>query len=375
MLTPRLAPASRGPRKVRPDLGGWPRRAAGATVLAVALALSSCATVEPEREQRAPLYFPSPPAPARLVYEMVLRSPRDLVLDEDAATAELLIGPSSPRVVYEKPFDVAARNGRIYISDTVAGLVHVFDVPRRRYFQIGVRRAGQIVKPMGIALDGASRVYVADIESRAIHVYDRLGLYLKRIGGPEDFAGPSSVAVNRSGDRIYVVDNGGIYSDDHRVVAFDDAGDRLFAIGRRGDETGEFFLPTDAAVAPDGTLYVLDSGNFRVQAFDAEGRFLRHWGANGARAGLFARPRQIAVDDRGSVYVSDAGFGNIQIFSPRGDVLFAIGRFGQRDEPARFAVIAGVTIDETGRLYVVDQFFRKVEIYRFLSGPMSPTVR
>ena len=71
-----------------------------------------------------------------------------------------------------------------------------------------------------------------------------------------------------------------------------------------------------AAVAADGTLYVLDSGNFRVQAFDREGTFLRAFGKAGVNTGNFARPRGIAVDDEGRIYVSDASFNNFQIFQP-----------------------------------------------------------
>ena len=139
----------------------------------------------------------------------------------------------------------------------------------------------------------------------------------------------------------------------HRVVVYDQNGSRLSVIGKRGMGEGEFNLPTQEAVAPDETLYVLDGGNFRVQVFTPQGKFLRAWGENGRNFGNLARPRGLAVDADGVVYVSDAPFRNVQHFSARGQLLLAIG-----GEEVR---------DELGHVYIVDQPFAKIDVLRRLS--------
>ena len=42
----------------------------------------------------------------------------------------------------------------------------------------------------------------------------------------------------------------------------------------------------------------------------------------------------------------------------------SIGDRGARDGPGHYMLPAGINVDETGRVYVVDQFYRKVDIYR-----------
>ena len=52
-----------------------------------------------------------------------------------------------------------------------------------------------------------------------------------------------------------------------------------FAIGAQ-EPVGQFNLPRGVAVAPDGTVYVADSGNDRIQRFSADGVFLGTWSIN-----------------------------------------------------------------------------------------------
>lgn len=211
---------------------------------------------------------------------------------------------------------------------------------------------------------------MVDATARRVVVFDALGLFLGQIDGSQRWVRPSAVAVSAAGDRIHVVDTGGVDSDQHRVWVHDADGRALGAIGQRGSLDGQFNLPTDAAMAPDGTLWVLDAGNFRVQAFDAAGRYLRQFGALGTSVGQFARPRGLAVDRDGLVYVSDAAFCNLQVFQPDGVPLLAIGSRAERgaetDQPGRYLLPAKLAADETGRLYVVDQFLHKVEVIRRL---------
>jgi len=320
---------------------------------------------------KGPLIWPQPPDQPRFAYETVLRSPADIAKKETAKEQLIrdLSGAAAVSSVpaFEKPSSIAARNGRIYVIDTGTNSIIVFDVPRRKLYRFGQRQPGALVKPAGLALDKEMNVYVADTKQRRVLVYDSLGLFLRTLGSPDDLERPTGVAVSRDGERIYVIDRSDNESDHHQVVVYGKNGDKIKVIGSRGIGDGQFNVPLQGTVAPDGTLYVLDSGNFRVQAFDRDGNFLNAFGRVGANLGNLARPRGIAVDDEGNVYVSDASFNNIQIFKPDGQLLLTIGRAASKSNPGQFGLINGVAVDETGRIYAVDQYFNKVEVFRRLS--------
>jgi DNA-binding beta-propeller fold protein YncE len=320
---------------------------------------------------RGPVVWPAPPEQPRYAYEATLRNAASLQGDAGTGSLQRLLSGEDPsRASFGKPLAVAAGRGYVYVSDTEGRRIFVFDLPRRRTFSFGLRREGELKKPAGIALDAQGAVHVVDATARRVVVFDALGLYQRQIDGSAQWVRPSAVAVNASGDRLYVVDTGGVESPQHRVWVYDGDGRPLGRIGQRGSGPGEFNLPTDAAVGPDGTLWVLDAGNFRVQAFDREGRFLRQFGSVGNGIGQFARPRGLAVDRSGLVCVADAAFCNLQVFQPDGRLLLAIGSRAdagaERDLPGRYLLPAKLAADETGRLYVVDQFLHKVEVLRKL---------
>ncbi len=335
-----------------------------------AVLLSACSTVEERKPYDGPLIWPQPPDQPRFAYETMLRSPADIVIvPEEAKLREVLTGKAavSDKPVMDKPSAIVARNGKIYVADTGTNTIVVFDVPRQRVFRFGTREPGNLAKPAGLAMDSQMNILVADSKLRKVMVYDSLGLLVSIIGSPDDLERPTGVAVSRDGERIYVVDRSYNDSDKHRVVVYDKMGKKLQVIGTRGSGDGQFNVPLQAAVAPDGTLYVLDSGNFRVQAFDRDGKFLRKFGNVGKEFGNFGRARGIAVDDDGLVYVTDASFNNFQIFNPDGQLLLAIGQSSLESNPGRYGMLNGIAVDETKRVYVVDQLFNKVEVIRRLT--------
>lgn len=341
------------------------------SILSVVLVLAACAggDIKPSAEK---IYWPAPPDPPRFVYEATLRSEESIkVLTSEERLRRTLTGVVDKDGVFQKPFDVAARNGSVVVTDTVSRLGYIFNLPRQKLYRFGnvgtAGAPGVLAKPMGVAMDGRQFIYVADVGARRVFVYDALGMYVRSIGGHEDLDRPVDVAVNDDGSRVYVVDAGGIESQKHGFVAYDGEGKKLFAVQSRGTEKGSFNLPTQAAVAPDGTVYILDGGNFRIQAFSAEGSLLRTWGEAGRNFGNLARPRGLAVDRAGNVYVSDAAYRNVQVFNPEGKLLLALGGKGLMDEPGQYALPAGVAVDELDYVFVVDQLFFKVDVLRKLS--------
>ena len=327
----------------------------------------SCTPAEPPAEIEPPVY-PPPPAIARYRHELALRSGDDLFQRSSSERLRrLALGLSSAgEASLEKPFAVAAAKGRIFVTDTVLAAVHAFDIPRRRYFRFGYRREGTLRAPLGIAVAPNGTVMVADRGRAEIVVFDPLGLYLRAFGRDVDLERVTDIAISPQGDRMLLVDAGGLESDRHRLVEVDANGRTIRSIGTRGTAPGEFNLPTAATYLPDGRIAALDAGNFRVQVLDSDGHHLRSFGAVGDGPGQLARPKDIAADLDGNLFVSDTAFGNVQIFTSQGELLMSLGSFDRRDTPGGFVLLSGIAIDETRRVYAVDQLHRKIEVFRRL---------
>jgi S1-C subfamily serine protease len=77
----------------------------------------------------------------------------------------------------------------------------------------------------------------------------------------------------------------------------------------------------DVAGASDGSLYVLDSADWRIESYALDGAFVLQWGQSGGGAGEFIAPIAIAVGRDASVYVADEGDGRVQRFTSDGDFL------------------------------------------------------
>jgi tripartite motif-containing protein 71 len=177
-----------------------------------------------------------------------------------------------------------------------------------------------------------------------------LSTWGRDLGAPGQFREPAGVAVAPDGT-VYVVDSG-----NHRIQYFDSTGTYLGQWGRQGNRQGsgdgEFNTPFGVAVAPDGTVYVTDTLNYRVQAFDNSGTFLGTWGREGSADGEFNTPMGVAVAPDGTVYIVDAGNYRIQYFDTAGAYL---GQWGSPGTAAgMFSGPIGVAVASDGTVYVAD---------------------
>ena len=337
------------------------------------LILSGCASAPPPQSfDPAPVY-PAPPDKPRFIYERTLQDNEDVEKITGLERLKIMATGRAPQVQgLVKPYGVAVHQGRVYVTDTAQDAVLMFDIPGGHFSQFGQDEPGRLQKPIGITISKQGEVFVADVTARRVLVYDLDGHYLRSLGSNELLRRPVGVAVSPDGTRLYVVDVGGISNNDHRVQVFDPkTGTHLQTIGTRGEGKGQFNLPLQAATGPDGTLYVVDGGNFRVEAFDPEGKFLFTFGEVGRFPGQFARPKGIATDKDGNIYVVDTAFGNVQIFNKEGHVLMFIGNRDRAGKPGKFFLPAGVAVGEDGRVYMVDQYFRKIDIFKPLPDKVA----
>lgn len=341
-------------------------RLAMAVAVLIPLMFAAGCSGPPVAPESKELAFPGPPDDPKFYFERTIFSSADVVpASEQDMLANLLTGQSAGAEGLAKPYAIAVHQGRLFVSDSVERKVKVFDIPGGKVSSYGDPDELPLIKPMGLDVDRAGNLYVADITERTVFVISPQGKLLRRIGSKADFDRPTSVTVDPEGIRVFVVDIGGVQSEHHRVRVFDAlSGAFLFDIGTRGSTDGKFNLPRDVAIGKDRRLYVTDGGNFRVQVFDWDGKFIKAWGKVGKQPGDFARPKEIATDNDGNVYIADAAFGNVQIFDPEGLLLMFIGTRSEQNRPAGYMLPSGVFVDEDGRIYLVDQWFRKIDIYR-----------
>ncbi len=350
-------------------------------ILLIAIAvLSSCTTSTPVQEtvakkESGQLAFPPKPDEPHYYFERMIRGNLDILPDDDDGLLKrALTGEKRKAIGFVKPYAIAVRHGRIYVGDAPRRSVMVFDIPAQKFSQIGVEEDddghGKLARPMGLDIDKAGNLYVLDASLHQVMVYSEDGKFLRSFGDSTLLYKPAGLAVTPDGTRVYAVDIGGSSSDEHKVVVFDGiTGKFLHNLGHRGTGPGEFNLPRDVTIAPDGSIYVVDGGNFRVQKFNKDEKYLSSFGALGRQSGQFSRPKEAAVDSSGNVYVVDAAFGNFQIFNPEGKLLLAIGSRSNTNGPALYSLPAGIAIDDDGRIYVVDQYFTKVDVFRPIDTP------
>jgi DNA-binding beta-propeller fold protein YncE len=331
------------------------------------LLLAGCATPQQPREIKL-LAFPPAPEQPRYYYERTLVTANQVKgQDSESRLRALLTGEKiTGGAPFGKPYDVAVHKGRVFITDTVHRAVIVMDFVEGKSFHIGDRGdEGDLSKPLGIAVDDQGNLFVSDSTLKTVVAYDRNGQFLRSIGGDDLLERPAGIDVNPQGTRLYVVDVGGVSSQNHRIQVFNtQTGELVRTIGTRGNTEGTFNLPRDVTLGKDGLLYVTDGGNFRIQVLTQEGEFVRSWGRPGARMGNFSRPKGIATDKDGYIYAVDTAFGNFQVFNSEGQLMIFVGERSEVPGPARYMLPAGIDIDEDGRIYMVDQYYKKVDIYR-----------
>jgi len=134
--------------------------------------------------------------------------------------------------------------------------------------------------PKAIVVDQESNLYVADEKNNSIRKITPDGMVTTLTGGTEGFQdgvlaeakfhGPTGLAIDTLGN-MYVAEFG-----NHKirkiatsgVVSTLAGGEEGFADG--AGDTAQFDSPFGILLAPDGTLYVGDSGNFRIRKITQE---------------------------------------------------------------------------------------------------------
>jgi sugar lactone lactonase YvrE len=263
-------------------------------------------------------FYPGAPAAPRIQHLVTLSSERDL-RPPRSGLADFVAGNASKGYVLAQPYGAALHDGKLFVADTGAPGLAVFNLASQRLALQTGAGGGRMIRPINVSIDSDGTRYVADMGAERVLMYGRDDHFERALGNKGQFR-PTDVAI--AGNRLYVVD-----IKNHQVQVLDkSSGQVLFTIGKAGSGPGELFQPTNVAIGPDGDVYVTETGNFRVQRFTRDGAHVRFYGQQGNLPGDFARPKGLAVDRQGRIYVGDAAIQNVQIFENDGRLLMDFGR-------------------------------------------------
>lgn len=293
-------------------------------------------------------------------------------------------------------------DGTVYAGQRHQGRVLVRDASGRDAPPWSVPGAGDI------AVDARGQVFVAAMALGSVAVFDpsgvqtaTLGRGVYGVGGPGTFpictlnvargvvvegrCSPSAVTIDAAGALLVRSDDGTIHRvdldhpDSWRIVASNTgrrmtglAVDREHRIIVSGDglafldpdgrpavarpelaaDRGELYDPSDIAVAPDGTVLVVDAASARVLRRDTNGHRVAAFGGPGVERGRLSGPQGISVAPDGSIVVADTGNDRLQRFTATGvfaGVLANMGATGESLDSPR-----DVVVDGAGTVYAVD---------------------
>jgi ABC-type branched-subunit amino acid transport system substrate-binding protein/sugar lactone lactonase YvrE len=281
--------------------------------------------------------------------------------------------------------------GNIYVPEPLAhrirritpdGMVSTLAGTGSPGYADGPIATAQFFSPVGLAVDAAGNVYVAETGNHRVRLVQPDGTVTTLAGtgepgyrdgpaGEAQFNTPTDVAVNSMGV-LYLADSG---NDRIRAISPDGMVTTLAGSGRRGFKDGppeqaEFNAPWKLALAADGTLYVADGmsvfmrGNHAVRRVAPDGTVSTVAGTglpgladgSAAEAGFYW-PEDLDVDAFGNIYVADGHGNRIRVITPEGMVytLAGSGRMGHADGPgpeAAFLEPLGVLLDGSGHLFV-----------------------
>lgn len=227
---------------------------------------------------------------------------------------------------------------------------------------------GEFKSLASIGISAGNSVFVADPADNSFQRFSLTGEFDHRLGGDHETVGKIGSATGldlaRDGRLIYLAD-----SRYHRIRRFDVGGILRDSFGDGGTEdAGHLNQPGDVAVAPDGTVYVADTGNRRLQRFGASGAAptVFRLSADGMAAGPVPR---VAIDlpaggGEPLLFAADPANHRVLRLSRTGQDL---GAFGKRAEPGApadgsFLDLSGLAFS-SGRLHAADRAAGRVQTF------------
>jgi sugar lactone lactonase YvrE len=211
--------------------------------------------------------------------------------------------------------------------------------------------AGQLERPMGLAVDAAGNTWVADTNLHRVVEYDKSGNYVRQLTGSAEagFGEPRGVAVAPNGN-IWVAEKAS-----RRFQQFTPTGQFVSKFTNLGVE------PHDIAFSNDSYMWVTDPNAKKVFKFLPDGTLSKTISIP-QPAGGTAIPFGIDVDNFGNAWIAVQGTDKVLEYSPSGTQLFSFGATGT--ETGKFRAPQDVTIAPSGNIFVSDGLNNRIQEFK-----------
>ena len=229
----------------------------------------------------------------------------------DQSAGKLLVWDQAEKnKKFVTPIGIAiGAGGEVLVADAALGQVFRLDSQGQPLGSFG---KGLLKRPTGLARDAQrGRIYVSDTHAHDVKVFDDEGRLLEVIGQRGEGDGELNFPTHLSfgGDKLYVAD-----SMNARVQIFDVQGKAAGTLGSRGLYIGNLTRPKGVTVDGSGNIYVIESFYDHLLVFNSQGDFLLPIGGAGKEVGQFYLPAGVWSDPLGRIYVADMFNGRIVIF-------------------------------------------------------------
>ena len=267
----------------------------------------------------------------------------------------------------------------------------------------GPATAAQLNEPVDAALDGAGNLYIADRANHRVRRVTPAGVITTIAGnGVNDFGGdggPATAASLNNPVGVTVDAAGNVYIADefnHRIRRVDPAGvittyAGTGVSGSAGDggqaAAAQLDLPIDVRGDALGNLFVADIGGHRVRRIGPDGVITTVAGTGvagfagdggAATSAQLASPIEVVPDAFGNLYIADSANNRVRRVNGAGVISTIVGSgtagFAGDGGPAvdaRVSSPAGVVLNAGGDLFVADRGNNRV---RMVENPLPPNV-
>src|SRR5260370_1924079 len=336
------------------------------------------------------------------------------IISTVAGTDRVLEGSQAINVPLRNPHTVVVDSaGSLYIADTAdnrvrkvssSGVITTFAGTGLPGYSgdRGKASLAQLSGPIGLAIDSASNIYIADREHHRVRRVTSDGI-INTVAGNGTFGGAGDNGLATSAQvrpLVLAVDNQNnfyIATYDFRIRKVDSKGmiTTIAGTGTRGYSgdnglatAAQIDLVTQLAVDSNGNLYLADFLNERIRKIDSSGKMTTVAGSgdfgfpgDNIQATMALMLPDGVVLDCGNLYLSAVHYNQIRrvnlgtgLINTAAGVRNPPGGFGGDNGSATNALFnfpAGLAIDSMGQIYVVDLINQRV---RRISAGIVTTV-